>query len=409
MRVKSCAASDGAGHVIKLSDEFGCVLRPKMISKFLKARAPDERASVITYAFFHAFKFPDALSVHIKCKVEICRHGCLDHCQTTGTPGNVGNSLLGGSSHESLLDRKDTLVGPSENEHQDNSLSESDDEEEHAHDHDNFYDDIIHKTSDYAPNKRDNKKPAPVFQHDVESDMEDIESLFSQQNKPVHEMLQKPNNPQQLSKQRQDSSPQLMQSKMEDEKFPQGPRQLQYAQSRAGLPMAGPRALDLEELEKENQKQGVNRKRTKRSVKVTDRKARSADVGVSGLYDVISEADLAFSPDTKQESVTIFQGQQMADDVIYGICMPVQGFSILFILVISATIIAALVAGSLLYRYQLQKDALAHQQATSSSMHHTLTNWMTMRLFRMKHPPMTVPVDPTPSTSSSSRQMETRQ
>ena len=64
MRVKSCVASDGAGHVIKLSDEFGCVLRPKMISRFLKARAPDERASVITYAFFHAFKFPDALSVH---------------------------------------------------------------------------------------------------------------------------------------------------------------------------------------------------------------------------------------------------------------------------------------------------------------------------------------------------------
>ncbi|KAJ4438021.1 hypothetical protein ANN_13960 [Periplaneta americana] len=81
MRVKSCAASDGGGHVIQLSDDQGCVLRPKMISRFLKARAADERATVITYAFFHAFKFPDALSVHIKCKVEICRHGCLDHCQ----------------------------------------------------------------------------------------------------------------------------------------------------------------------------------------------------------------------------------------------------------------------------------------------------------------------------------------
>lgn len=408
MRVKSCAASDGAGHVIKLSDEFGCVLRPKMISKFLKARAPDEKASVITYAFFHAFKFPDALSVHIKCKVEICRHGCLDHCQTTGTPGIIGNSLLGGSSHEGLLDRKDTLVGPSENEHQDNSLSDSDDEEEQSHDHDIFYDDIIHKTSDYAPNKRDNKKPAPVFQHDVESDMEDIESLFSQQKKPVPEMLKKPSFPPQHSKPRQGPSPQPIQSKMDDDKFPQGPRQLQYAQSRAGLPMAGPRALDLEELEKENQQQGANRKRTKRSIKVTDRKARSADVGVSGLYDVISEADLAFSPDTKQESVTVFQGQ-IADDVIYGICMPVQGFSILFILVISATIIAALVAGSLLYRYQLQKDAIAHQQATSTPMQHTLANWMTMRLFRIKHSPMTIPVDPTPSTSSNSRQMETRQ
>lgn len=82
MRVKSCAASDGGGHVIQLTDDQGCVLRPKMISGFLKTRTSDERATVITYAFFHAFKFPDALSVHIRCKVEICRHGCLDHCQT---------------------------------------------------------------------------------------------------------------------------------------------------------------------------------------------------------------------------------------------------------------------------------------------------------------------------------------
>lgn len=88
MRVKSCVASDGGGHTIQLSDELGCVLRPKMISRFLKARGSDDRATVITYAFFHAFKFPDALSVHIKCKVEICRHGCLDHCQLSDNAGH---------------------------------------------------------------------------------------------------------------------------------------------------------------------------------------------------------------------------------------------------------------------------------------------------------------------------------
>jgi len=453
MRVKSCAASDGAGHVIKLSDEFGCVLRPKMISKFLKARAPDERATVITYAFFHAFKFPDALSVHIKCKVEICRHGCLDHCQTTGTPGNIGNSLLGGSSHEGLLDRQDTLVGPSENERQDNLLSDSDDDEddEHEHNHsedrDIFYDDIIHKTNDrYAHDKRKNLQPAPVHQHDVESDMEDIESLFLKNNKTaMPEMLKKPTSgpqqqrqglpsspatPQQQqqqqqqpqSQQQQQKQPQQQQQKqqnpqskiVDDDKFPHGPRQLQYAQNRAGLPVAGPRALNLEEVEKEQQHhQTTYRKRTKRSVTVTDRKARSADVGVSGIYDVISEADLQFSPDTKQEAVTVFQGK-IAEEVVYGICMPVQGFSILFILVISATIIAALVAGSLLYRYQLQKDALVHQQANVSHMH-TLANWMTMRLFRMKHPPMSDPGEHSniaaaaAAVAGSPRQMESRQ
>jgi hypothetical protein len=106
MRVKSCVASDGGGHVIQLSDEFGCVPRPKMISRFLKARGADERASVITYAFFHAFKFPDALSVHIKCKVEICRHGCLDHCQIQPDKGDVDSDLYLGP-----LDRKDDKIG----------------------------------------------------------------------------------------------------------------------------------------------------------------------------------------------------------------------------------------------------------------------------------------------------------
>lgn len=105
MRVKSCLASDGGGHVIQLSDEFGCVLRPKMISRFLKARGADDRASVITYAFFHAFKFPDALSVHIKCKVEICRHGCLDHCQIQSEKGDVNPDL---SHYIGPLERKDT-------------------------------------------------------------------------------------------------------------------------------------------------------------------------------------------------------------------------------------------------------------------------------------------------------------
>lgn len=391
MRVKSCAASDGAGHVIKLSDEFGCVLRPKMISKFLKARAPDERATVITYAFFHAFKFPDALSVHVKCKVEICRHGCLDHCQSSGLPAN----LLGGKhQHPEISERKDTVV---ENEQQENSLIEDDDEHEH---NDIFYDDIIHR-------RQDDRQPAPVHQH--EDDMEDIESLFLR-NKSIRPSYAPPHTttksqpPPPPPPQRQIPlpSPQKMQSKMDEEKFPHGPRNMQYAQNRLGLPIAGPRALNLDEIERHQHTHGY-RRRTKRSVKVTNRNARSADVGVNGFYDVISEADLAFTPDTKQEAVTIFQGK-LTEEVVYGICMPVQGFSILFILVISATIIASLVAGSLLYKYQLQKDALAIQQAHSTpTPMNTLANWMTMRLFRMKHSANSEAI---PSTS---RQMETLQ
>lgn len=418
MRVKSCVASDGAGHVIKLSDEFGCVLRPKMISRFLKARAPDDKASVITYAFFHAFKFPDALSVHIKCKVEICRHGCLDHCQTTGVPGNLGNSLASESNgHEGLLDRKDTLVGPSEHEDQDNALNDREDEDGHNQngDHDIFYDDIVHKVNDaYNPNTIKKKNLPPPHQH---SDMDDIESLFLKNPQP--EKMKKPPmmpphkspmpgppphlphplHPGQMLRQPGPPPP----PHHHDDKFPHGPRQLQYAINRAGLPMAGPRSLNLDEMESHT----VYRKRTKRSIHITDRKARSADVGVSGLYDVISEADLAFSPDTKQEAVTVFQGK-IPEEVVYGICMPVPGFSILFILVISATIVAALVAGSLLYRYQLQKDALAQQQVTSPHANtNTIANWMTMRLFRMRHGHPDE--SNAPPSEPSSRQMESRQ
>lgn len=82
MRVKSCEASDNQNRPIQLSDDDGCVLRPKMVSKFMKMRSSDPRATVVTYAFFHAFKFPDSMAVHIKCKVEICRFGCPDHCQS---------------------------------------------------------------------------------------------------------------------------------------------------------------------------------------------------------------------------------------------------------------------------------------------------------------------------------------
>ena len=69
MRVKSCEASDNRNRPIELSDENGCVLRPKMVSKYMKMRSTDPRATVVTYAFFHAFKFPDSMAVHIRCKV----------------------------------------------------------------------------------------------------------------------------------------------------------------------------------------------------------------------------------------------------------------------------------------------------------------------------------------------------
>ncbi|KFM76724.1 hypothetical protein X975_12131, partial [Stegodyphus mimosarum] len=80
MRVKSCIAHDGQKHPIHLTDEDGCVLRPKMMSPFQKTTETKGTASVIAYSHFYAFKFPETVEVTIQCTVEICRHGCPGTC-----------------------------------------------------------------------------------------------------------------------------------------------------------------------------------------------------------------------------------------------------------------------------------------------------------------------------------------
>lgn len=81
MRVKSCFAHDGVKQPIQLTDDHGCVLRPKMLSGFHKIKDPNGKATVISYSHFYAFKFPDTMNVQIQCTVEVCRHGCPDACQ----------------------------------------------------------------------------------------------------------------------------------------------------------------------------------------------------------------------------------------------------------------------------------------------------------------------------------------
>lgn len=97
------------------------------------------------------------------------------------------------------------------------------------------------------------------------------------------------------------------------------------------------------------------RRRRRRSVNVSD--AGNADVGVSGLYDVISQSDLAFTPDTKTDgdAVTIFQGR-IREDVVYGICMPVHGFGALFVMFAGSAIVSVIVAGFQLHKYQVKRE-----------------------------------------------------
>lgn len=358
MRVKSCAASDGSGHLIQLSDEYGCVLRPKMISRFLKAKAADDRASVITYAFFHAFKFPDALSVHIRCKVEICRHGCLDHCQLAGvTPQRHG-----------ALDRKDDRT---HQDHNDINDSSSEDESGLLEEHQRLpleeaFGDEVSGNAVPAPAPLPQRAPTPLPQRAPPPIMESSDTDHRMSS--VEELVEALSRP--FTDHHTDFS--------DRERFPHGPRNLGInvqtglgdgvSQSKVQGPVvAGPRSL-----------------RRRRSV----RDARSADVGVSGIYDVVSEADLAFGP--SREPVTVFSGR-ISEEVVYGICMSAISFGALFASAAGAAAGAALAAAVLLQKLRSRMAASSRPlpppplpapppPTAAAAASHSLAAWMALRL-----------------------------
>lgn len=76
MLVRNCVAHDGKNQPIQLVDEFGCIMRPKIMSKFQKVKNFGHSATVVSYAYFQAFKFPDSMSVHFQCVIQVCRHEC---------------------------------------------------------------------------------------------------------------------------------------------------------------------------------------------------------------------------------------------------------------------------------------------------------------------------------------------
>lgn len=86
MLVRNCLAHDGKRAPIQLVDERGCVTRPKLMSRFTKIKNFGASASVLSYAHFQAFKFPDSMEVHFQCTIQICRYQCPDQCSD---PGNL--------------------------------------------------------------------------------------------------------------------------------------------------------------------------------------------------------------------------------------------------------------------------------------------------------------------------------
>ncbi|XP_018573892.1 collagen alpha-1(III) chain-like [Anoplophora glabripennis] len=81
LQVKDCRATDSTGdNTIPLTDDDGCVLKPKLFGAFQKTRSTgDTGASIIAYAYFNAFKFPDVMDLMIECNIELCKTDC-DMC-----------------------------------------------------------------------------------------------------------------------------------------------------------------------------------------------------------------------------------------------------------------------------------------------------------------------------------------
>lgn len=104
MLVRNCVAHDGKRAPIQLVDQYGCVVRPKIMSKFQKIKNFGPSASVVSFAYFQAFKFPDSMNVHFQCVIQVCRYNCPEpKCGGHGLgltseygPPPLGNALGSG-------------------------------------------------------------------------------------------------------------------------------------------------------------------------------------------------------------------------------------------------------------------------------------------------------------------------
>nr|XP_012223420.1 PREDICTED: uncharacterized protein LOC105672823 [Linepithema humile] len=78
LQVRDCVARDeDSTNMLQLTDERGCILKPKLFGAFQKTNdTGNTGASIIAYAFFQAFKFPDVMDLIIECNIELCKTDC---------------------------------------------------------------------------------------------------------------------------------------------------------------------------------------------------------------------------------------------------------------------------------------------------------------------------------------------
>ena len=100
MMVRNCVAHDGKRTPIQLVDERGCVTRPKIMGRFQKIKNFGSSASVVSYAYFKAFKFPEHMNVHFQCVIQVCRYSCPEpQCGGIG----IGYQGAGSETHTRVV------------------------------------------------------------------------------------------------------------------------------------------------------------------------------------------------------------------------------------------------------------------------------------------------------------------
>lgn len=324
MRVKSCSAEAKNSRPIHLTDEHGCVLRPKMISKFMKIANADNRASVLTYAFFHAFKFPDSMTVNIKCKVEICRFGCPDHCQkpdkymaregTQSLSVFMQNKEIGPrfEARRKLSDGANLNVRNMPLRENLSQKTKKYNRKTKRSKNSGFFGIKFPKISEIS-NIFNNPKSNNVSQVILGKELNSHVPLH--RNNKVEQPL--------VYSTLNNAADKLMKNEVKGKYFPQGPRGLivnnQYIHFR--------------------------------------KKRNTEEMGVKSGYEVISEVDLAFKANfEKGIGVTVFQGRMLPEEVVYGVCIPATGFSALFVILSLFTVLSVLIAGFVCYHRQLRKS-----------------------------------------------------
>lgn len=285
MMVRNCVAHDGKRAPIQLVDERGCVTRPKIMGRFQKVKNFGSSASVVSYAYFQAFKFPDSMNVHFQCVIQVCRYNCPEPQCDGGLPPPTGYLAAGSEQVNSIAGLPDPRRP---------------------------------NTHGAEANDQFELPPQSALRKAAESD-----NILEE--KPIPVPVSVP------------LEPGNVKLNVPDRAYPNVKRQ--------GVPMdsAGrPRNIDLDNFEAEVAAEvGESRARRSTVLHVYRRAAQEmTDVSTGRVIQVVAPGDVAFNLNSANETVVV---SEMLDDAA-NICMSATGFAAGLVMLLLVLTIACLVA-----------------------------------------------------------------